>query len=588
MTTKAHFRVDPKLATLLGESYTSTERALRELVDNAWDADAERVSIRLPDPMTNDPIVIEDNGTGMTPDELRNIYLKIADDRRSRSKDDRTNRLMRLVKGRKGIGKFAGLAAAQLMVVETRAHGQKTRIAIPKHVLLDASRQRDLETIDLDLQTESCEEEDHGTIVTLSELDQTKSFPQPEVLRRLLVREYVRADKFQVTVNGDPLKLEDIGGDSKETTFEVSDGTRTRILLTIAAKPLAKSEAGFVFRVDGKLVGKPTFCGLDEEVDIPEKVRNRLYGEIEASGLPVTADWGELIENSHALAEIKQQVRAFASSHVREVCKQEVNLARARLAREYKARIEALPEHRRQFATEAVERVLAKYFAESDDRIRMLAGLVLDALEHDEYYKVCENIANAAGSDVMAIAEFLEEFGLVDMAVMVNQARRRLAFLDGFEKLATDKTVKEAPVHQAVERNLWMLGAQYGLIASNRTLKTIVEKYLEKNYSGKRAANRPDLFLGTSVTNQRLLIEFKKPSETVGRDDEAQATKYRDELSQAHGMVNIEVLIVGGKVDAGMSALYQQRETSFKSYEAIIADARNQLSWLLKELTAEH
>ena len=40
MTQAAHFRVDPRLASLLGESYRSTEQAIKELIDNAWDADA--------------------------------------------------------------------------------------------------------------------------------------------------------------------------------------------------------------------------------------------------------------------------------------------------------------------------------------------------------------------------------------------------------------------------------------------------------------------------------------------------------------------------------------------------------------------
>lgn len=42
---RAHlrFRVDFRLATLLSQEYSSSERALKELVDNAWDADAERV-----------------------------------------------------------------------------------------------------------------------------------------------------------------------------------------------------------------------------------------------------------------------------------------------------------------------------------------------------------------------------------------------------------------------------------------------------------------------------------------------------------------------------------------------------------------
>ena len=42
---RAHlrFQVDSRLATLLSQEYSSSERALKELVDNAWDADAERV-----------------------------------------------------------------------------------------------------------------------------------------------------------------------------------------------------------------------------------------------------------------------------------------------------------------------------------------------------------------------------------------------------------------------------------------------------------------------------------------------------------------------------------------------------------------
>jgi len=148
MSNKANFKVDPRLASLLGENYRSTEHALKELVDNSWDADATKIIITLPEIVTSDPVVIEDTGTGMTEKELRNEYLVVADDRRSR-KGDRTNRLKRLVKGRKGIGKFAGLMVASIMEIETTARGNTTRIVISKEDLLKASR--DLEQIDLPL-----------------------------------------------------------------------------------------------------------------------------------------------------------------------------------------------------------------------------------------------------------------------------------------------------------------------------------------------------------------------------------------------------------------------------------------------------
>jgi len=40
MSKSAHFKVDPKLAELLGETYRSIEEATKELIDNAYDADA--------------------------------------------------------------------------------------------------------------------------------------------------------------------------------------------------------------------------------------------------------------------------------------------------------------------------------------------------------------------------------------------------------------------------------------------------------------------------------------------------------------------------------------------------------------------
>ncbi|HYU03279.1 MAG TPA: ATP-binding protein, partial [Jatrophihabitantaceae bacterium] len=65
VSTPLHFSVDPRLIELLGAQYRSTEEALKELVANAWDADATEVSISLPEPLTISPVVVADNGYGM-------------------------------------------------------------------------------------------------------------------------------------------------------------------------------------------------------------------------------------------------------------------------------------------------------------------------------------------------------------------------------------------------------------------------------------------------------------------------------------------------------------------------------------------
>jgi hypothetical protein len=90
MVKGSNFKVDPRLAELLGETYKSTEDAIKELVDNCYDADADNVYISLPEPLTEDPIIrIEDDGTGMKEQEVRSEYLKIASSRLTR-KGDRT------------------------------------------------------------------------------------------------------------------------------------------------------------------------------------------------------------------------------------------------------------------------------------------------------------------------------------------------------------------------------------------------------------------------------------------------------------------------------------------------------------------
>ncbi len=52
----AQFSVDTRLTRLLGETSRSSDVALKELIDNAWDADAPNVRITLPTPLTDEAV----------------------------------------------------------------------------------------------------------------------------------------------------------------------------------------------------------------------------------------------------------------------------------------------------------------------------------------------------------------------------------------------------------------------------------------------------------------------------------------------------------------------------------------------------
>jgi len=190
------FRVSPRLTEILGENYRSTELAVKELVDNAWDADASEVRILLPEPMTSQPLRIADNGAGMKPTELESDYFNVARDRRQ-TKGNATQTFHRKVKGRKGIGKFAGLMVADHMTVETTASGIRSTLSFRRSAMLE--HEGDLENFPIDFLTEETGDLISGTTITLSDLHQNLQFPNPDKLRLLLVREYGQEENFRLS-----------------------------------------------------------------------------------------------------------------------------------------------------------------------------------------------------------------------------------------------------------------------------------------------------------------------------------------------------------------------------------------------------
>src|SRR5437762_3090025 len=106
VTAKAQFTFSPRILDSLGISaYNSVRKCLAELVANAYDADANHVMISLPDAIDEiAAITLQDDGVGMSTEDLRTKFLYIG--RPRRDEGDRT-KANRLVIGSKGIGKLA-------------------------------------------------------------------------------------------------------------------------------------------------------------------------------------------------------------------------------------------------------------------------------------------------------------------------------------------------------------------------------------------------------------------------------------------------------------------------------------------------
>lgn len=579
--TRSHlrFQVDSRLATLLSQEYSSSERALKELVDNAWDADAEVVSVTLPKPMSGEPIVIQDDGTGMTEEELRRHYLSIAADRRSR-RGERTSGKNRLVKGRKGIGKFAGLMAAAAMTLETRARGRLCRFTLR---LDDLSQVEDIEQLDIGLHSEPCAPELHGTSITLSDLHQGLAYPDANKLRQILLQDYGRQDDFSITVDGKRLDVDDVSGSYSELEQDLPNAGKVKLRFAISDGKTGLRQPGITLRVDGKSVGRPGFFGLDQRDDFPSKLLRKLYGEIEADGLRdhITAGWDAAVENSELLQEVEAHIQPILREAYEQQYRREIQLAQARLQKAILARLSALPEHKRAFADRAIKKILDKYYGEPESKVEPVVNVLLEAMESSDYRILLEHIADATPGDVAGIAERLNEFGLAEMAFLVQQAAARQVYLDQLDALARDASTTEAVLHKALERNLWVFGPEYSLFSSNSTLRRQVEDMLGKTYTGDKADKRPDLLLNENLGGQYLLVEFKRPSHALNHDDYVQAIAYRHELAK-YLSSPIQVLLVGGSRSADFPTNNLEPYVKTRVFGQVISTARRQIEWLLR------
>ncbi len=576
---QANFQVNSRIASLLSKEYSSTEKALKELVDNAWDADAELIEISLPAPLTGEPIVVRDNGTGMTTEEVRVHYLHIAADRRQ-SRGNRTAGKGRLVKGRKGIGKFAGLMAASEMNLATSARGVRSNFRLN---LADLERTQDIELLPIDVVTSECSVHDHGTEIVLSGLHTAFAFPDPQKFRQLLLQDYGRESGVVVKVNGKTLGVDDINGVSFKNEVVVPGVGVVLLRFAIADSKVVNRLAGIVVRVDGKSVGKPTFFGLDQKEDFPRKLLSRLYGELDADGLRehVTAGWDSLIDNSNLLLAVADQVAPLIHLAFKECYGKEMHLAHARLQRLINDRLANFPEHRREYADRAIKRVLERFYGEPPEKLDPFVFVLLEAIERSDYAAVLEHLAQLSVSDVGSVAEALEDFGLADMAYLVEQARARQKFLDMLDALAHEPRTLEQEMHQAIERNLWIFGPQYSVFSSNRTLKRMVEDRLCAKYVGELATRRPDLILSENLLGEYLLIEFKRPSHALIRDDYDQAVRYRHELGK-YGDKRVRVLLIGGEKSSDFPTNNREPDVEAMTFLSVIASARRQIEWQLK------
>lgn len=141
-------KISPRMLELLSKDlYTNLYFVLAELIANAYDADAENVYVCI----SENEIRVEDDGNGMDPTSLNNVYLYVGSESRNNKKNSRSLVKKRLKMGRKGIGKLAALSISNGFQLITIKDGVTTGVFIPNKIEKDNEVLKELAPTDYNL-----------------------------------------------------------------------------------------------------------------------------------------------------------------------------------------------------------------------------------------------------------------------------------------------------------------------------------------------------------------------------------------------------------------------------------------------------
>src|SRR3989338_4152342 len=185
--------VDKSHLITIGEKlYSESVELIRELANNAYDADASEVKVTL----LEDSITVMDNGTGMDLEGLKQYFLIGSSEKRLRKKSPKYDR-DRI--GEFGIGKFATLSACNQFSVWTKKGDFCATVTFDKS---EWNQNRDKWRLPLRIEQADPGQPD-GTTVTLRQLK--KQFDLEQVKRRLRESVPLKALHFAVTLNGEKI-----------------------------------------------------------------------------------------------------------------------------------------------------------------------------------------------------------------------------------------------------------------------------------------------------------------------------------------------------------------------------------------------
>lgn len=552
--------------------YNSNPAVIAEAVANSWDADATRVDIDISDDGTS--ITIEDNGHGMSRDQVNDRFLHIGYERR-RSQGEKTEG-GRLAMGRKGIGKLSLFAIADDIYIYTRRADKDVEA-----FRLNSDQIREQITTENStyhpeaLPANWDSSNDSGTKIILRRLKKDPSSSGKFLRERLARRFSIIGDSsnFHVYVNKDEISVSDRGylkyleyvwhlgkigsyaanktNASKKIPIESEAiegwvGTVGKpSQLKEQSNPHGQSANGIVVMVRGRVAHENILDTIGEAGLYAQYVVGELHadyldpedGSIEDD--LITSSRQLLREDDPRILELRENIRLI----LKEVegdwtsFRNEAGVEEARSLKSINEWFDSLDKDSKSQATKLFGKINSIRFKDDSDEERAnLFRYGVIAFEKMRAQKSLSNLEEVDTNDVQGFLRAFQEVDEVEAALYHETVRGRIEIIKNYKRLV-DQNALEKVLQEELFKHLWLLDPSWDRATGMSEKEITVSSYLktDKGVLDKEIENSRMDIVYRHFGGTHAVIEMKRPSVVKKNvfDLLSQIDKYRTGL-KAH------------------------------------------------------
>ncbi|MGN7723605.1 ATP-binding protein [Chitinophaga sp. 22620] len=554
------------LIRTLGPLGHSSEVALTELVSNAWDAGATNVNIFIPE-HSEDYLIVEDNGTGLTPEEFESRWMKLG---YNRLRHQGKNVIFppgvvgnRLAYGRNGVGRHGLLCFNNEYTVITNSGGKKSTFVITT------------ESEEQPFVIKEKKVEQSNSFGTRLEVLVTKNLPKPERILQIISARFLHDPNFLVSINRESVPLSQHTGLLNTSVLKVDDNTiLTAHFLDSIKSAKSTIYQGIAFWQSNKLVGEPSWSlGGEVVIDGRTKFAKRYTVVVETNDLAdfITEDWTGFKPHPH-MDNVNKVVMEYVNRMLTTVASEFVEEAKQQVKNTFYDEITQLPPLGKYEVLEAIESITAAHPTARPETISIAVQAIINLEKTRSGKELLIRLASLSEDDFTGLGELLRKWSVKDALVVLNEIDNRISLIEAIRKLSSDPDVDELHVlHPLVSGARWLFGPEFesAEYSSNRQLQTAVEQVFKKKIDSSVFLNnkkRPDIVMlqdstasitgtetfdidsGLATVNKVLIIELKRGGFNLTRDERNQAQGYVEDFMNCGSLIGspyIEAFVIG-------------------------------------------